>query len=1728
MVDIATDASVKPASHPKPLRVGLDIGSTTVKAVVLDQSDSLGDTLFSDYRRHHANVRATVAGLLVDIHKKLVDLGRGDEPIRLSITGSGGLALADNLHVPFIQEVIAETEAIDKEYPQADVIIELGGEDAKITYLKPTPEQRMNGSCAGGTGAFIDQMSTLLDTDAAGLNEMAKSYENLYPIASRCGVFAKTDLQPLINDGAAKPDLAASIFTAVATQTIAGLASGRPIHGTVIFLGGPLFFMSELRAAFQRALEGKVDEFIVPTDAHLYVAYGSALQADTDSDDQGHHFEAYTCDEILKRLDELKNLPSNTPTMPPLFPTEADREDFNKRHHKEHIHIGTLEGAHGPHFLGIDAGSTTIKATLVNDDREIVWSSYANNEGSPLTAAINIVKKIQSELPEGAWIARSCATGYGEGLITTGLHLDEGVVETMAHYRGAEMVSPGVTAVIDIGGQDMKYLAITDGVIDSIAVNEACSSGCGSFLQTFAMSMGLTIQEFTQKALASTHPVDLGSRCTVFMNSSVKQAQKEGASIEDIAAGLCYSVVRNALYKVIKLRDSGELGDTVVVQGGTFLNDAVLRAFELLTEREVTRPNIAGLMGAFGAALTARMHYEDIADDDNAHVGADGRSVDAAAAEESAAGDEPNAAAHAGEIVVDGVRHTVSSILTGEALNEMSMTTERDVCKLCQNHCKLTITTFSDGSRFVTGNRCERGGDAKKKRSDRPNLYDYKYKRCFAYRRLTDKNATRGEIGIPRALNMYENYPFWFTLLTSLGFKVMISGRSSHELFETGIESIASENICYPAKLVHGHIKWLLNKGMKTIFYPCVSYEDNLVPNTDNHYNCPVVANYPLVVGANMPELRDPDVRYMHPYFNLANHELMVDRIVEEFAWASVSREEAETAVKAAYAEDKVFKHDVQQEGLKALAYMKEHDCRGIVLAGRPYHIDPEINHGIPETICALGMVVLSEDSICELQPGEKLDLTDFLSEGEEDPRKKNANGFRHVDDRKVTVNRMPLRVTNQWAYHSRLYAAAHFVASYPGLELVQLNSFGCGLDAITTDQVAEILADKADVYTLLKIDEVSNLGAAKIRLRSLKAAVEEREANKARMAKAALATSDESGSAESDAPRNAAHAAAQAAARKAQEQAESDLATAQAALAEAQAAVADAEAKVKAADRPVDAADAEAKVKAADRPVDAADAGSDAAAPANAPKSTGFRKTGSKAPTPGRQVLLDATMAANPKLTKAMRDASKRAAKRDIADVRLAALGDGTTNDAANAKSKSAKSKSGHNNATMSRYAHREKFVKDMKKDYTIVAPQMSPIHFSLVESVIRSGGYKFDILKHASREDVETGLKYVNNDACYPAIMVIGQLIDAILEGKYDPDKVCLAITQTGGMCRATNYFGLIRKALIDAGYPQIPVIAISTQGLEDNPGFKVTPALLHRTVKALILGDLLMKCLYRVRPYEVEKGAANRLYEQWDVIVREALEHHGFSKTAAKTPWLKRRYLPYPVLAREIVKSFDALPLKDVPRKVRVGVVGEILVKYQPDANNHVVDVIESQDCEAVVPGIMEFMTTRPYITDWNEKYLGTGGNKTLYALMRWSLDRYNAPIKAAIATSHGKFKQDDPMPELVEKAAEVTSIGVQAGEGWLLTAEILELIEQGCPNVICAQPFACLPNHVTGRGMFGKIRRLHPEANIVSIDYDPGASEANQLNRIKLMIAAAKKAHKAKFADGDEPQGFTAAD
>jgi len=1437
------------------LALGLDIGSTTVKAVVLRGDE----VVFSDYRRHQASVRGELGKLLEQVGARFPD-----SSFRVAVTGSGGLLVAELMGVPFVQEVIAGTEAIRREQPQADVVIELGGEDAKITYLHPTPEQRMNGTCAGGTGAFIDQMATLLHTDAQGLDELASRYEHLYPIASRCGVFAKSDLQPLINQGAAHTDLAASVFQAVATQTIAGLACGHPIRGNIVFLGGPLHFLPQLREAYVRALGTQVTSFTTPDDAHLYVALGAAHLASG---------SPTTAGKLIDGLARATQLPLVSSPMRPLFLTVDEYEEFRERHARAHVPQRTIDQASGDCFLGIDAGSTTIKAVLMNTDGEIVYSHYASNEGDPVTAAIGILKTVWAGLPDSARLARCCVTGYGESLIHAALRVDDGEIETMAHYRAAKRLSPEVTSVIDIGGQDMKYLRIRNGVIDSIAVNEACSSGCGSFLQTFAATMGTNVRDFADTAVSAVRPVDLGSRCTVFMNSSVKQAQKEGAEVGDISAGLSYAVIRNALYKVIKLRDASQLGDHVVVQGGTFLNDAVLRAFELLTGAQVVRPDIAGLMGAYGAALTAQSRHEP---------------------------------------------GTVSQIMGPDELDSFSIETRLDTCKLCQNHCQLTISSFGDGTRHVSGNRCERGeqyqvtGVASRHKSELPNLYDYKYKRMFGYRRLTEAKATRGDIGIPRVLNLYENYPLWFTILTSLGFRVIVSGRSSHDLFEHGMESIPSENVCYPAKLTHGHVESLLDQGIKTIFYPCVSFEQELFESSDNHFNCPIVAFYPQVLANNLDRLRADGVRFLDPFLNLADPPKLAQRLVETFADWNVTLEEATAAVAAGFEEDAAVKADVRAEGRRALAYLEEHHIKGIVLAGRPYHVDPEINHGIPELINSLGMAVLTEDSIV----GE-----DALER--------------------------PLRVRDQWAYHTRLYEAASVVAKRPDLSLVQLNSFGCGVDAITTDQVQEILEGAGDTYTVLKIDEVSNLGAARIRLRSLKAASAERR------------------------PRSA------------------DIET--------------------------------------------------------------------------------------------------------YAD------------DAAHSSS-------------------RKSFTKDDRREHTIYAPQMSPIHFRLIVPVFNKLGYHVKLLERTTPEDVNVGLQYVNNDACFPAIMVIGQLINNFTSGDADPDHSSVIMTQTGGMCRASNYAGLLRKGLADAGYGQVPVLAVSAQGLEDNPGFSITPAMVHKGIQALILGDLLQNVLLRVRPYEAQAGSAQKLYFRWDQICQEFFTTGGYSETLG-------RRIGYAKLAQMLVSEFDDLPLLNIPRKPRVGLVGEILVKFHPEANNHAIGVIEEEGCEAVVPGMLDFFTQAMYTGDWRYDNLGIGKNAR-YAKKAgvWLFDQYQKPVHKALASANGKFEIPTDLGTMAKRASSVISLGTAAGEGWLLVAEMIDLIEQGAPNIICAQPFACLPNHVVGRGMFKELRRVYPQANVVSVDYDPGASEVNQLNRIKLMIANAhRNADSIEFAadddradDADEPR------
>ena len=1659
-----------PAEASTVLRMGLDIGSTTIKLVLLPERlpgaatgarpDSASapavpvSPVFAEYRRHNADVRGELTRLLGEVARAYPGA-----VVRGAVTGSAGLSLATLMGLPFVQEVIAETETVRVCDPQADVVIELGGEDAKITYLHPTPEQRMNGTCAGGTGAFIDQMAQLLHTDAAGLDDLASRYTTLYPIASRCGVFAKSDLQPLINQGAAGEDLAASVLQAVVTQTIAGLACGRPIRGHVMFLGGPLHFLPQLRAAFERTLADQVDSFTCPDNAQLYVAIGAALLSSG---------EPTPISELSTRLSTRKALSLGTSRMRPLFKDAAELEAFRERHARAHIErahwpvpdepaekepggpddelddeapgassapgtSGAAEHGDGDCFLGIDAGSTTIKAVVLDGRGRIVWEHYAGNEGDPVTAAVEILRRIHREMPDGVRIVRSCVTGYGESLVKAALRIDEGVVETMAHYRAAAYLNPGVTSVIDIGGQDMKYLRIKGDAIDSISVNEACSAGCGSFLQTFAQSMGLKIGEFAEAALHAERPVDLGSRCTVFMNSSVKQAQRESATVGEISAGLSYSVVRNALYKVIKLKDADQLGERVSVQGGTFLNDAVLRAFELLTGREVVRPDIAGLMGCFGAALSARATY-------------------------------------------DGVPSGLMSL--GE-LSRFSLTTETATCKLCQNHCQLTITTFNDGQRHISGNRCERGATQERRatKSDLPNLYDYKYKRAFSYRRLREGAATRGDIGIPRVLGMYENYPLWFTVLTSLGFRVMISGRSNHELFESGMDTIPSENVCYPAKLAHGHIEALIAKDIKTIWFPCVFYERELVKGAADHFNCPIVATYPEVIRNNVEAVRDgqqegPDgaeggtgpggsgVRMLSPFLNLADPVTLAERLVEVFADWDVTLPEARRAVAAGFAEDAAFKADVRAEGRRALKWMEDNGRKGIVLAGRPYHIDPEINHGIPDVINTLGLAVLSEDSLLpepdaaaadtaeatgqagkseetgdagrpgEAEPGgrparparpkkpKKTDWAAIARQAGSSPGTDEApdpgDGAEHavatgalsravaalrrrVDELRpdpqapadwsdVTGVGLPtpksvatedvtgrLRVRDQWAYHSRLYQAAELVTARDDLELVQLNSFGCGVDALTTDQVQEILESAGGVYTSLKIDEVSNLGAATIRLRSLAAASEARAAEKAAHAEEAAGSADDAVEIDTTVPAD------------------------------------------------------ESSAKAADRP---ARKGAEKTEKAAGPRETGYAVGGRELPG-----------ATGPVFTEAMR-------------------------------------------AT-----------------HTILMPQMSPVHFRPLEPLMRRLGYKVELLQSATRDDLEVGLRYVNNDACFPAIMVIGQLIGAFTDGSHDPDSCVVAISQTGGICRATNYAAMLRKGLREAGYPQVPVVAISLQGIESNPGFELTATMGLKMLQGIIIGDTLNTCLLRVRPYEVVEGATQKLVERWDRIIAEYFEHRGRSAT-----WGGR--IGYRRLLREMVREFNDLPRRDEPRRPRVGVVGEILVKFQPDANNHVIDVIEAEGCEAVVPGLLPFFLSGLATAQWEADTYGIGRESVAKKKAAvWFIEQLQAPARAALRAAGGTFDVEVSTAELARKASKVLSLGNQAGEGWLLTGEMIELIEHGVPNIVCCQPFACLPNHVVGKGMFREVRRRYPQANIVAIDYDPGASEVNQLNRIKLMISTA---------------------
>ena len=987
-------------SKEKYATLGIDIGSTTVKIAILDENRNI---LFSDYERHFANIRETLSGLLKKAYDQL-----GELQLHPMITGSGGLTLANHLGVPFTQEVVAVATSLQELAPKTDVAIELGGEDAKIIYFEGgNVEQRMNGICAGGTGSFIDQMASLLQTDASGLNEYAKDYKSLYTIAARCGVFAKTDIQPLINEGATKEDLSASIFQAVVNQTISGLACGKPIRGHVAFLGGPLHFLSELKVAFIRTLNLD-DEHIIDVDnSHLFAAIGSALNAKEDV--------CISLSDMVKKLSSDIKMEFEVERMEPLFADKAAYQEFVERHSKHHVTTGDLQSYQGKAFLGIDAGSTTTKIALVGEDGSLLYSFYSGNDGSPLKTAIRSLKEIYSLLPEGVEIVRSCSTGYGEALMKAAFLLDDGEVETVAHYYAAAFFDPSVDCILDIGGQDMKCIKIKNQTVDSVQLNEACSSGCGSFIETFAKSLNFSVQDFAKEALFAKNPIDLGTRCTVFMNSKVKQAQKEGASVADISAGLAYSVIKNALFKVIKLSDPSELGKNIVVQGGTFYNDAVLRSFEKISGCKATRPDIAGIMGAFGAALIARERH---------------------------------------------TKDYTSTMLGINDINKLTFDTKLTRCQGCTNHCLLTINLFSGNRRYITGNRCERGLGKAKSSENIPNLFEYKNKRIFDYEPLSDAEAVRGAIGIPRVLNMYENYPFWATFFKALKFKVVLSPQSTRSIYELGIESIPSESECYPAKLAHGHVSWLIHQGIDCIFYPCIPYERNEFPDSNNHYNCPIVTSYAENIKNNVDEITSGQVRFLNPFMSFTNKKVLSKRLEEIFKEEfDIPASEVHAAADAAWQELSNTREEMKKKGEEVIAYLKKTGKRGIVLAGRPYHVDPEINHGIPELINSYGLAVLTEDSVAHLAKVER-----------------------------------PLIVMDQWMYHSRLYAAANYVKTTDNLDLIQLNSFGCGLDAVTTDCVSDILTKSGKIYTCLKIDEVNNLGAARIRVRSLLAAIRVRE----------------------------------------------------------------------------------------------------------------------------------------------------------------------------------------------------------------------------------------------------------------------------------------------------------------------------------------------------------------------------------------------------------------------------------------------------------------------------------------------------------------------------------------------------------------------------------------------------------------------------------------------------------
>ena len=1414
----------------KIYRLGLDVGSTTAKCVLLDEQDHF---VYSNYVRHNTHIIATVLDLLSEIKQKIGN----DIELSVKVTGSAGMGICEKANIAFIQEVVAASEVVQRQYPQVSTLIDIGGEDSKMIFFFPDrpPDIRMNGSCAGGTGAFIDQMATLLNTPVQQFDQLAKHHDNIFPIASRCGVFAKTDVQNLISRNVSKENIAYSVLHAVCIQLVNSLARGYDIVPKVMFIGGPFSFIPTLKQAACDILKLNADEVVQTAHPTLLSAWGAAIDSCCRT--------VLSIDDFTQRLTASNKIQLASPTrLKPLFSQSLSFADWQKQRHYIQIPSVSLSDYSKQNaFLGIDSGSTTTKITLIGEDNQLLFSYYAPNNGHSISALIKGLTQLKQEITASGKtinIARTGVTGYGEELLKAAFAIDDGLVETMAHFAAAKHIDPKVSFIMDIGGQDMKAIFIANGVVNHIELNEACSSGCGSFIETFAKSLNSNTIEFANAACQSTSPCDLGTRCTVFMNSKVKQALRENATMGDISAGLAFSVIKNAIHKVLKLHDIKKLGDHIVVQGGTFKNPAVFRALEQLTGAQIASSNIPELMGAYGSALFAKHHYAE----------------------------HPSLSTFIGLDNLD------------KALDNKAKPSR---CKGCENHCDIMIYRFANGQRYYSGNKCERFLSNNPYQDKHAfNMFDFKNSLLFDRCNGEVPNATIN-IGIPRVLGQYENFPFWHTLLTASGINVTLSPFSTHEIYEKGAGTVMSDSICFPAKLVHGHIMALINANVDRIFMPMVIFESAQFNNAVNSYNCPIVSSYAEVINSAINPASKYGIALDYPVINFSDIKLLKKGCIAYLTSLGITKQVANKAFKQALIAQSDYKKALYDKAVDVLDKAKQTGRYVFILAGRPYHSDSLINHKTPEILNALGCDVICEDSV--------LGATDALSP--------------------------ELQICSQWSYPNRLYAAASFVAQQPNnIQFVQLNSFGCGPDAIVTDECKAILASQGKTCTVIRVDEITATGSVRLRLRSI------------------------------------------------------------------------------------------------------------------------------------------------------------------IESIRM----------------------NHHQPLTLQERQKTAIFTLPDKQRKTILAPFISDFYSPLLPPIFALSGYKLEILPKPDKRSVEWGLKYCNNEICYPATIIVGDIIKALRSGKYQRDQVAIGITQTGGQCRASSYLSLIKKAMISNGFADVPIISLSTGNINEieQPGFKMNwLKTLPTTFFAMLFADSLAKMYYAIAPRAKVKQQADELKQFYTDKLKQLISQHKGKKAIF-------------TLLSQAVAQFNQIETHNRACP-QIGIVGEIYVKYNNFGNQHSVEWLIEQGIEPVMPPMIEFFAQCFVNYDSNIKNHLIANSYLSYVLKflekiaQVYIDKTNQIL--------ADFKYYQPFHNLrnmAQKAQEILNLANQFGEGWLIPAGIMTFAQQGIDNVISLQPFGCIANHVVSKGVEKRMRDLNPKLNLLYLDFDDGAGEVNVLNRLHFMISALK--------------------